>query len=202
MLEYIARVHAPHDAALERAYRAPETHGIPAIQVQPSEGRLVGLLLQLAGAKRVVEIGTLAGYSTIHIARALPSDGHLWTCELDAAHARIARANLAAAGLGDRVTVCEGPALESLASLEKHGPFCGVFVDADKVRYDAYGRWAFANLRAGGLLLGDNAAYFGKLTDEGDEAAAAMRAFHEESAAKMNSVCIPTPDGLLLAVKR
>lgn len=202
VLDYIGKTHAPHDAALERAYRSHEAHGLPAIQVQPSEGKLVGMLLRLVSAKKVVEVGTLGGYSAMHIARALPSDGHLWTCELDPKHARVARENLASAGLGDKVTVCEGPALETLATLEKHGPFCGVFIDADKGRYDQYGRWALANLRSGGLLLGDNAAFFGRLTNEGEPDAAAMRRFHEECAANFESVCIPTPDGVLLGVKR
>jgi len=99
------------------------------------------------------------------------------------------------------VTVVEGAGLDVLPSLEKHGPFDAVFIDADKANYDAYGRWAARNLRKGGLLLGDNAFLFGRLLEKSSEAAA-MRRFHEEAALLFDTVCIPTPDGLLLGVKR
>jgi caffeoyl-CoA O-methyltransferase len=174
---------------------------MPAIQLGPSEARLVELLLTLVRAERVVEIGTLAGYSAIRIARALPVDGRLWTIEADSRHSAVARESLEAAEVADRVTVLEGAALGVLPSLERHGPFDAVFVDADKGNYDAYGRWAARNLRPGGLLLGDNAYLFGRLMERNDEAAA-MRRFHEEAALHFDSVCIPTPDGLLLGVKR
>ena len=201
ILDYAAAVHAPHDAALERAFRAPDEAGMPAIQVGPSEGKTLALLLRLAGARRVIEVGTLAGYSAIWMARALPEEGRLWTLESDAHHARVARANLAAAGLSDRVEVVEGDAVEKLASLEGEGPFCAVFVDADKARYDFYGRWAAQHLRPGGLLIGDNAYFFGRLLASDDPAAAAMRRFHEEMAARFDSVCLPTPDGLAVGIK-
>jgi len=198
VLSWLALTHAPHDEALERAFRAGELHGIPAIQIGPAEGRTLQILLRLAGAKKVVEVGTLAGYSAIWIARALPEDGHLWTIEHEPKHAAIARENLAAAGVEDRVTVVEGDGVEQLANLAPKGPFCAVFVDADKGRYDRYGAWAIEHLRRGGLLLGDNAFFFGKLVDEDDPSAAAMRRFHEGAAAKLESVCMPTPDGLLV----
>jgi caffeoyl-CoA O-methyltransferase len=201
ILDYLATTHAPHDAGLLQAFSAPEAHGIPAIQVGPSEGKLLGLLLRLAGARKVVEVGTLAGYSAIHLARALPPEGHLWSIEFSAEHAAVARRNLEAAGLAGRVTVVEGAALDMLPTLEQHGPFDAVFIDADKINYDGYGRWAIRNLRTGGLMLGDNAVYFGKLLGE-EPAAAAMRRFHEEAARQMDTVCIPTPDGLLVGIKR
>jgi caffeoyl-CoA O-methyltransferase len=174
---------------------------MPAIQVAPSEGKLLGMLIALAGARRVVEVGTLAGYSALRIARALPEDGKLWSIEYDPRHAAVARASIAAAGLSERVEVLEGPGVEVLARLVPHGPFDAVFIDADKGNYDRYGRWAHANLRSGGLLLGDNAYLFGRLLEDSPEAAA-MRRFHEEAAASFDTVCIPTPDGLLLGVKR
>ena len=154
VLDYVNRVHAPHDAGLARAFAVPE--GIPAIQVGPSEGKLIALLLQLARATKVVEIGTLVGYSAIHMARALSPGGHLWSIEYDPRHAEIARANLAAAGLGDRVTVLVGAGRDVLPGLEANGPFDAVFIDADKLGYDHYARWAIAHLRPGGLVLGDN----------------------------------------------
>jgi caffeoyl-CoA O-methyltransferase len=199
ILDWVASVHAPHDAALARAFATPSD--MPAIMVGPSEGRLLHLLVRLVGARRVVEVGTLAGYSTIHLARALPPDGHLWTVEFEPRHAALARANIAAAGLEERVTVVVGAGTDALPSLEQHGPFDAVFLDADKANYDRYARWAIEHLRAGGLLLGDNAYLFGELLDD-DERARAMRAFHEIVAAACDSVCIPTPDGLVLGIRR
>jgi caffeoyl-CoA O-methyltransferase len=173
---------------------------MPAIQLGPSEARLVELLLRIAGARKAVEIGTLAGYSAIRIARALGDGGQLWSVEYDPKHVAVARENLTAAGLSAGVTVVEGAGLEVLPSLEALGPFDAVFIDADKASYDAYGRWAARNLHPGGLLLGDNAFLFGRLLENSPEAAA-MRRFHEEAARAFDTVCVPTPDGLLVGVK-
>lgn len=201
ILDWTARVHAPHDEALDRAYRAPDAEDMPAIQVGPAEGKTLALLLRLAGARKVVEIGTLAGYSALWMARAVGPEGHVWTLEADPRHAEVAGGVLEAAGVGDRVTVVVGPARERLADLVSEGPFDAVFVDADKGSYAAYGRWAAQNLRPGGLLIGDNAYLFGRLLGEGEDAAA-MRRFHEEAAAAFDSVCLPTPDGLLVGIRR
>jgi caffeoyl-CoA O-methyltransferase len=201
ILDWLAGLHAPHDAALRRAFDAPGAHGMPAIQLGPSEAKAVALLLRLAGAKKVVEIGTLAGYSALVMARALPADGRVWTIEHDPRHARVARENLAAAGLAGRVTVLEGAGLAVLPTLVSEGPFDAVFVDADKGNYDRYGRWAAKNLRKGGLLIGDNAYLFGRLLGDSDEAAA-MRRFHEEAREAFEAVCLPTPDGLLIGLRR
>lgn len=199
IVDFVDRTHVPHDAALSQAFAVPE--GIPAIQVGPSDGRLLHLLLELANAKRVVEVGTLIGYSAIHMARALPSDGHLWSIEFEPRHAEVARANLATAGLTDRVTVIVGAGRDILPTLVTHGPFDAVFIDADKVNYDFYGQWAIDNLRRGGLVLGDNAYLFGELLDDTDRGIA-MRKFHELVAATCDSVCCPTPDGLVVGIKR
>jgi len=201
ILDWLSRVHAPHDAALARAFDAPAAHGMPAIQLGASEAKAVALLLKLAGARKVVEVGTLAGYSALVMARALPTNGHVWTIEYDPKHAGVARENLAAAGLAERVTVLEGAGLDILPRLERHGPFDAVFIDADKVNYDRYGRWAADNTRPGGLLVGDNAFLFGRLLEDSPEAAA-MRRFHEEARAHFDTVCLPTPDGMLLGVRR
>jgi caffeoyl-CoA O-methyltransferase len=104
------------------------------------------------------------------------------------------------AGFGDRVTLIKGDASEVLPKLSDSGPFCAVFLDADKGRYDQYGRWAAKHLRAGGLLVGDNAYLFGRLLEDADDARA-MRRFHEEMARHFRSVCIPTPDGLAVGVR-
>src|SRR5262249_5625641 len=156
-LEYVRQLYAPEDGALRAALERIQFEGLPAIQIGPMEGRILQLLLRLVGARRVVEIGTLAGYSAIWIARALPDDGHLWTCEFSPKHADVAWQVLERAGLAAKVTVVQGAALETLPGLEPHGPFDAVFVDADKANYASYAEWATRHLRRGGLLIGDNA---------------------------------------------
>jgi caffeoyl-CoA O-methyltransferase len=200
ILDYAARTHHPRDPALLRAFEAPARHDMPEIQLGPAEGRLLGILLQLAGANNVVEIGTLAGYSALWIARALPIGGHLWTIESNPKHARVAAEVIQEAGLADRVTIILQDALEALPKLNDFGPFCAVFLDADKGRYDIYGRWATENLRPGGLLIGDNAYLFGRLLEDSEDARA-MRRFHEEMASNYRSVCVPTPDGLAVGIR-
>jgi len=201
VLEYVDSLHAKHDPALGAAFDSPERDGVPAIQVGISEGKTLELLVRLAGARKVVEIGTLAGYSAIRIARALPDDGKLWTIEADPKHAAIARRYIDEAGLASRVEVLEGRALDVLPRLERLGPFDVVFIDADKTGYDAYGRWAASHLRPGGIMIADNAYLFGQLLEDRDDARA-MRRFHEETAARFDSVCVPTPDGLVLGILR
>ncbi|MDH3728723.1 MAG: O-methyltransferase [Myxococcales bacterium] len=200
ILDWVARTHHPGDAGLNRAFTAPAVHGMPEIQLGPAEGRLLELLLRLVGARKVIEIGTLAGYSALWMVRALPPEGHLWTLESDVDHAAVARKVITDAGYSQQVTIIEGGALEILPKLSDSGPFCAVFIDADKARYDRYGRWATANLRDGGLLIGDNAYLFGDLLEDREDAQG-MRRFHEEMAAHYLSVCVPTPDGLAVGLK-
>ena len=133
--------------------------------------------------------------------RALPSDGHLWTLEVEPRHADVARDVFEDAGVSNRITIIEGDALESLSKLSDSGPFCAVFLDADKARYDRYGRWAADHLREGGLLIADNAFLFGHLLKEREDARA-MRRFHQEMAKRFVSVTVPTPDGLAVGIKR
>jgi caffeoyl-CoA O-methyltransferase len=198
---FVDDLHAPHDRALAGAFAAAEIDGVPAIQVGAAEGRLIGLLARLAGAKRGIEIGTLAGYSAIRLARGMGEGAILWTLENDPRHAAIAARNLEAAGLAASVRIVEGDAVSTLPTLEPHGPFDLVFLDADKGRYDVYGRWAAAHLRVGGLLLADNAYFFGRLLED-DPDADAMRRFHREAAQAFDTVCAPTPDGLLIGLRR
>jgi caffeoyl-CoA O-methyltransferase len=199
ILDFVSRTHVPHDAALARAFEVPA--GIPAHQVGPDDGRLIYILMRLANVRKAVEVGTLIGYSAIHMARGLAPGGRLWSIELEPHHAEVARANLAAARLSDRVTVVVGSALDILPDLVRQGPFDAVFIDADKVNYDRYGHWALENLRPGGLVIGDNAYLFGELMDDSADARA-MRAFHELVARTCDSVCAPTPDGLVVGIKR
>ncbi|HEY5922147.1 MAG TPA: O-methyltransferase [Kofleriaceae bacterium] len=199
ILDYVNTIHGGHDAALARAFAVPE--GVPAIQVSPSDGRLIHVLLRMLDARKVVEIGTLVGYSAIRIARGLSPGGRLWTIECDPHHAELARANLAAANLSHNVHVVLGSARDTLPQLAKEGPFDAVFIDADKVNYDHYGQWALDNLRPGGLVIGDNAYLFGDLMTDKAEAQA-MRAFHELVAQACESVCAPTPDGMVVGIRR
>ena len=193
---------APHDAALERAFRAPDQHDMPAIQLGVSESRLLTLLMQLIAARKVVEIGTLAGYSALRLARGLAPGGRVWTFEIEPSYAQIARDNIAAAGLAAAIEVRLAPALQGLSAIEPEGPFDAVFIDADKAGYPEYARWAKQHLRRGGLLIGDNSYYFGQLLDPQGDEAARMREFHAYVSEHFDSVCIPTPDGMVLAIAR
>ena len=201
ILAYSNRVHAPHDEALERAFSSADGQRVPAIQLGGSEAKLLQLLLRLVRAERVVEIGALAGYSAIRCARALPAHGRLWTVEFDAHCAELTRTNVTEAGLGDRVEVVQGAALDVLPDLETHAPFDAVFIDADKVNYARYGEWAVSNTRNGGLMVADNAFLFGRLMEDSEEAAA-MRRLHELVSQEYDSVCVPTPDGMIVGIKR
>jgi caffeoyl-CoA O-methyltransferase len=201
LLDWTTQLHAPNDPALQRAFDAPALHGMPSIQLAPSEAKLTELLLRLAGARKVVEVGTLAGYSALRLARALPPEGEVHTIEFDPKHAEVARQVIAAAGESQRITVHVGRGVDVLPTLESKGPFDGIFIDADKESYDLYGRWAARHLRPGGLLIGDNVFLFSQLLEDSPRAAA-MRRFHEEAGQHFDTVCIPTPDGMLLGIRR
>jgi predicted O-methyltransferase YrrM len=155
------------DPALEGALRASEAAGLPSIQVSPSQGKLLHLLARLRGARTVLEIGTLGGYSTIWLARALPADGRLVTLEADAKHADIARANFAAAGLSALIELHLGRALDTLPELarEGRGPFDLVFIDADKPNIPEYFAWALRLSRPGSAIVIDNVVREGAVAD-------------------------------------
>lgn len=201
VLEFVDRLHVPHDFALDEAYNAPDREKIPSIQLSRGEAKAVAMMLRLIRACKVVEVGTLAGYSTIHIARALEAGGRLWTIEAEARHVEIARRNLVQAGVHDRVEVVHGHAPDVLERVEPYAPFDAIFVDANKIHYDYYGRWAASHLRVGGLLLVDNAYLFGTLLDD-TPTAASVRRLHEDSRYHFDTVCVPTPDGLLVGIRR
>ena len=147
----------------ERALTTALERGMPPIEVQPTAGKLLNLLVRMSGARRVLEIGTLAGFSTIWMAQALAHGGHLDTLEYLPEHAAVARENLAAAGLSDRVDVHVGPALESLPTLQ--GPYDFVFIDADKQNDSNYLEWAVRLGRPGTVVVVDNAVWEGSLLD-------------------------------------
>lgn len=165
--QYLADLLVPPDAALDAALAASEAAGLPAIAVAPNEGKLLHLLALMCGARTILEIGTLGGYSTIWLARALPPGGRLVTLELDPAHAEVARANVGRAGLAEVVEVRVGPALETLPRLaaEGRGPFDLVFVDADKGGYPDYLAWALRLTRRGSVIVADNVVREGVVAD-------------------------------------
>ena len=155
------------DPALDGALKASDAAGLPQIAVSAPQGRLLQLLARIHGARRILEIGTLGGYSTICLARALPEGGTVVSLEFDPRHAEVARANIAAAGLADKVEVRVGPALESLPLLQREdaGPFDLAFIDADKANNPSYVRWALELGRPGSLIVVDNVVRDGKVAD-------------------------------------
>jgi predicted O-methyltransferase YrrM len=208
IVELITELYAREDEAMARALAELERPEIPSIQVSPRDGAILALLLRMVSARRVVEIGTLTGYSALWLLRGMPADGHLWTLEADPAHAEAARRVFKAAGVSGRVTLLEGPARTALPGLAEEGPFGAVFIDADKEGYAAYGRWALDNLRSGGVVIADNAYVFGYLAGRepdgraGREAIESVRRFHEMLAAECAAaMTLPTPDGLAVGIK-
>jgi predicted O-methyltransferase YrrM len=154
---YFGDLLVPADPALDEALAASAAAGLPAINVSPVQGKLLHLLARAIGARNVLEIGTLGGYSTIWLARALPDGGRVISLEADARHAEVARANIARAGLGNRVEVRLGMALDLLPGLaERTEPFDFVFIDADKPNNAAYFDWALRLSRVGAIIVVDN----------------------------------------------
>jgi len=164
---YLGDLLLPHDTVLDASVAAAETAGLPAIQVSPLQGQWLAILTAAIRAKSVLEIGTLGGYSTIWMARALAPGGRLISLELDPAHAAVARANLERAGLSDRATVRIGPAADSLRALaaENAGPFDLIFIDADKTGYPAYWTASLALAQRGTLIIADNVVRDGAIAD-------------------------------------
>lgn len=165
--DYFNHLLIPTDDVLQAALEASAAAGLPSIQVAPNQGWFLQLLAHLQGARAILEIGTLGGYSTIWMARALPADGRLITLEADPKHAEVARENIARAGLDDRVEVRLGPARETLPRLvvERQGPFDLVFIDADKESIPEYISWALKLTRPGSLIVVDNVVRRGAVVD-------------------------------------
>ncbi len=168
---YLTDLFVPPDAALDAALAASTAADLPEIQVSPAQGKLLHLLARLQGAANILEIGTLGGYSTIWLARALPPGGRLITLEYEAKHAEVARANLVRAGLADAVEIRIGPALQTLPKLaaEGRGPFDLIFIDADKEGYPEYLDWAVRLSRHGSLIIADNVVRQGAVIDAADD---------------------------------
>jgi len=164
---YITDLFVLSDAALDAALKSSTAAGLPAINVAPNQGKMLSLFAQLAGAKNILEVGTLGGYSMIWLARALPAVGRLITLEAEPTHAKVARENIAKAGLSEIVDVRLGPALETLPKLQAEGlaPFDLIFIDADKESYPQYLEWSLKLARKGTLIVADNIVRQGGIID-------------------------------------
>ena len=176
---YITDLFVGRDDALDAALAASDDAGLPSIAVSPPLGKLLMLLAKAIGARTILEIGTLGGYSTIWLARGLPADGRLVTLELDGKHADVARSNLERAGVADRVDVLVGPALETLHGVE--GPFDLIFIDADKDNYPGYFEHSVRLSRPGTVIVADNVIRDGEVINDAtdDPRIQGVRRFNE-----------------------
>jgi caffeoyl-CoA O-methyltransferase len=205
--DYVARVYAPEDEVLAEIRARSAAAGLPDIQVAALDALHLEVLARAARARKAVEIGTLGGYSGIALLRGMGPDGELDTIELSERHAEIARESFRRAGVAARVRIHVGAAGDVLPRLAPRGPFDLVFIDADKEGYPSYLDWAAANLRAGGIVLLDNAFLFGSLPDAptGDRATQirAMQSVHETLArsGKFRATVLPTGEGLAFGVR-
>jgi predicted O-methyltransferase YrrM len=208
---YICELLALNDPALQAVLKASEAAGLPAIQVSPTLGKFLHLQARLIHASNILELGTLGGYSTIWLARALPAKGRLITVDAEAKHTEVARANVALAGLNDRVEFRVGAALEVLPQLarEARGPFDFIFIDADKSNIAEYFDWALRLSQPGSLIIADNVIRNGKVVDAAtaDADVRGVRRFNERlaaekrvSATELQTVGSKGYDGFAMAV--
>jgi predicted O-methyltransferase YrrM len=195
------------DEVLDATLASTEAAGLPPIQVSPTQGKFLYVLAAAMGARRILEIGTLAGYSTIWLGRALPEDGRLVTLEVDPAHAEVARQNIAAEGLTDKVEIRVGAALDTLPELQ--GPFDLVFVDADKVNSPEYVRLSLELTEPGSVIIVDNLVRAGDLVNADNADAAAMREVVDLVGSEprldgtaLQTVGVKGHDGFLIALVR
>lgn len=207
---YIEQLFVPSDETLTQNLKDAGAAGLPTINVSPNEGKLLYLIAKMSRAKRILEIGTLGGYSTTWLARALPIEGKLITLELDEAHAAVARRNLDRAGVGDRVEILIGRAVDSLAILldRKESPFDLIFIDADKPSYVEYLNRSLQLAQSGTVILADNVIRNGRVMSEppSDASAQGARAYNEAIARhpRLESIVLPiireNLDGLSISI--
>jgi len=208
---YISDTLIPADPVLEAALTASTKAGLPPIAVAPNQGKWLMILAQAIGARSILEMGSLGGYSTIWLARALPADGRLITLEADPRHAEVARANIVRAGLASKVELRLGKALDTLPQLaaEGLGPFDFIFIDADKGNYPGYLEWAVKLSRPGTVIIGDNVVRDGDVIDANntDPAVQGVRRMNEIIAAdsRLTATAIQTVgskgyDGFMIAI--
>lgn len=207
-IDYIRKLYAPQDALLDEI-TAALSQEFASWQIGPEEGKLLQLLIRLHGVNTVVEVGALAGYSAIWMARALPEGGHVYTLGKDPAHNALAKKFIGKSEVKDKITLVEGAAQETLPTLNAKGPFDMIFIDADKLAYPDYLDWAEKNIRKGGLIVGDNTFLFDAVALEAPPQGTApatwnaMRRFNERLAdpKKYFGMIIPTAEGLSVAIK-
>ncbi len=208
---YFTDLLVPPDSVLDKALQTSAAAGLPPHNVSPNQGKLLLLLAQIQRARSILEIGTLGGYSTIWLARALPSDGQLITLEANPKHAEVARANIAHAGLSDIVDLRLGQALSTLPQIaaENHAPFDLIFIDADKPSNPEYFAWALKLSRRGSLIIADNVVRNGAVIDaaSNDASVQGVRRFNEllASEPRVNATAIQTVgskgyDGFAIAI--
>ena len=200
---YVNELFVREDDSLRYVREQTAARGLPQINLEPNEAKLLQLLVRLNGAKRVIEVGALAGYSGICIARALPADGKLITIEVSSLHAEVARAHFEYAGLADKVTVLQGAGVEVLPKLAVDAPYDLMFIDADKGNYHNYLEWAADHLRVGGAVVADNAFWQGYIFNPQTEDDHAMVEFNRRLAEhpQFVSTIIEVGDGIALGVK-
>lgn len=203
-VEHFARDHTEpendlHVRLREETYRVMKS---PEMQVDVIEGRFLEMLVRLTGAQNVLELGMFTGYSALMMAEALPEDGRLITCEIDANAEAIARRYFAESPHGHKITIRMGPALDTIKTLT--GPLDLVFIDADKAHYSNYYEACLPLVKPGGLIVGDNVLWSGKVVDPKDPDAQAIVAFDRliQSDSRVENVCLTVRDGMMLAWKR
>lgn len=203
--DYLAGLFAAEDEILLALREEADRSGLPPIAISPDEGQLLRVLLTSIGARRVLEVGTLGGYSAIWMARALPPGGTLLSIEIDPGHAAFARRFMERAGLDGVVQVQVGRALDVLPALDGAG-FDAIFLDADKEPLPTYLDWALRLVRPGGLIIADNALWGGRVLDPGatDDATRAVREFNRRFATdpRITGIVVPTHDGVAIGVVR
>lgn len=208
--EYFMEKLIPADTELEAVLQANKAAGIPEIDVSPTQGRLLHLLAKIKGAKNILEIGTLGGYSSIWMARALPNEGKIYTLEIDSEYAFVAKQNIKNAGCENKVEIIVGDALETLPTFKKIAPpFDLIFIDADKPNNPHYLKWALELANSGAVIIADNVVRDGAIVDEKseDERVQGVRQFIDllQGESRIESTAIQTVgnkgyDGFVLAV--
>jgi caffeoyl-CoA O-methyltransferase len=203
LINYVNTLFAPEDEVLLSIQEAGRKNEMPNISLDAHEAQALQFLMKAIGARKVVEFGTLAGYSGTWIARALPADGKLYTLEASPKHAAVARSSFERAGLSDKVEIIEGPAVESMHKLNAQGPFDFVFIDADKESYPQYLAWAIDNLRSGGIVAAHNALRHGGVVSLQNEGDRQMDQFNRALAAdeRLFSSLFAFGDGMALGIK-
>lgn len=206
---YIHDLFIPNDPTLAAVTERSDAAGLRHISVPPTLGRLLGILIRATGARRVIEIGTLGGYSATWMARALPADGKIISLEVDPHHAEVARSNWERAGVSEKIEVRVGRAVDLLPVLASDAPFDFAFIDADKRSYPDYLAWAVEHVRVGGMIVGDNVLRRGRVInpDAADLDGIGMARFNEMAAhdPRLDALIVPNRDGrdgFLLATVR